>query len=122
MLVPASGWELIRPYHTEVALLRALEGGFSVVRQAREGTSMAVDYLGNVLAYQDFFTTDDPLIIVDVPTRGVRTGYAFLGDWFVYACTAFILGLAGWTVYKGVRRACIARGLPAAGHTRPGPS
>ena len=122
MLVPASGWELIRPYHTEVALLRALEGGFSVVRQAREGTSMAVDHLGNALAYQDCFATDVPIMIVAVPTRGVRTGYAFLGDWFVYSCLVFILGLAGWTVYEGVRRACTARARPEAGHTRSGPS
>jgi apolipoprotein N-acyltransferase len=104
VLVPAFDWKLIRPYHTEVAMLRALEGGFSVVRQTNQGTSIAVDYLGNVLAYQDFFATDDPLMIVDVPTRGVKTGYTFLGDWFAYACIAYIVGLVGWSVYKGIRR------------------
>lgn len=104
VLVPAFDWELISPYHTEVALLRALEGGFSIVRQTNEGTSMAVDYLGNVLAYQDFFATDDPLMIVDVPTRGIRTAYTFLGDWFAYACSAFIVGLVVWSVYKGIHR------------------
>ena len=122
MRVPAFDWDLIKPYHTEVALMRALEGGFSEVRQAREGTSMAVDHLGNVLAHQDFFSTDDPLMIVDVPTGGVRTGYTFLGDWFVYVCLAIIFGMAGWTVYLGVRGARTARARPAAGHTRSGPS
>jgi apolipoprotein N-acyltransferase len=103
-LVPAFDWELIQPYHTEVAMLRALEGGFPVIRQTNQGTSMALDYLGDVLAYQDFFATDDRLMIVDVPTGGIRTGYTFLGDWFAYACGAFIVGPVVWSVYKGIHR------------------
>jgi apolipoprotein N-acyltransferase len=83
--VPAFDWELIKPYHTEVALMRAIEGGFSEVRQAREGTSMAVDYLGNVLAHQDFFATDDPLMMVDVPARGGRNAEEAVKQWAITA-------------------------------------
>ena len=68
----------IRPYHTEVGLLRAVENGFSVVRQTSEGASMAADYQGNVLAYQDFFRTTDRLMVADVPhswrTNLLRSG------------------------------------------------
>ncbi len=90
MLVPS--WDMvgIKPYHTEVGALRALENGFSSVRQAVKGSSMAIDYQGNVLAYQDYFTVDNATMISDVPTKGVKTVYGYLGDWLVYLC---VLGL-----------------------------
>ncbi len=93
MLVPAFDWEPIKPYHTEVGLFRAVENGFSLVRQVNEGTSMAVDYRGSLLAQQDFFTTADPTMMVDVPTRGVRTFYGGLGNWFVWLCAGLTVGL-----------------------------
>jgi apolipoprotein N-acyltransferase len=71
-----------------------VENGASVVRQVNAGTSMAVDYQGRLLAYQDFFTTEERTMYVDVPTEGVATPYALLGDWFAYlnlALTALFL-------------------------------
>jgi len=100
MLVPAFDWEPIKPYHTQVGLFRAVENGFSMVRQVNQGTSMAVDYQGRLLAYQDYFTTADPLMAVDVPTQGARTLYGALGDWFAYLSIAGVLAL----IVAGVRR------------------
>lgn len=65
---------------------------------------IAVDYQGSVLAYQDYFRTADRTMLADVPTRGVRTPYALLGDWFAYLCSAFVVGLIGWAVYARIRR------------------
>jgi apolipoprotein N-acyltransferase len=45
---------------------------------------MAVDHQGRLLAYQDFFATADRIMLADVPTRGVKTGYAVIGDGFAY--------------------------------------
>jgi apolipoprotein N-acyltransferase len=86
MIVPAFDSQGIRPYHTYVGLFRGIEDGFSTVRQVNAGTSMAVDYEGNMLAYQDFFRTPERVMFSDVPTRGVRTLYGLLGDWFAYLC------------------------------------
>lgn len=99
VLVPSFDSERIRPYHTEVGLFRAVEGGYSVVRQVSAGTSMAVDPEGRVLARQDHFATADRLMFADVPTRGVRTLYGALGDWFAWLACAlaialFVLGYA----------------------------
>ncbi|HNT74032.1 MAG TPA: nitrilase-related carbon-nitrogen hydrolase [Anaerolineae bacterium] len=97
MLVPAFDWKPIKPYHTQVGLFRALENGMSIVRQVNTGTSMAVDYQGRLLAYQDYFTTEDRTMLADVPTRGIKTGYAVLGDGFAYlsiALTIFFLIVA----------------------------
>jgi apolipoprotein N-acyltransferase len=100
MLVPAFDWEQIKSFHTQVGLLRGIENGFSVVRQTNEGASMAVDYLGRVLAYQDFFTTPNRVMIVDVPTQGVETVYGALGDWFAYAAMLFVAGTSVWAIIR----------------------
>ncbi|MBN1955979.1 MAG: carbon-nitrogen hydrolase family protein, partial [Anaerolineae bacterium] len=71
VIVPGFDSAGIKHYHTQVGLFRAVEGGFSVVRQVNTGTSMAVDYQGNVLAYQDHFRTTDRTMLADVPTQGV---------------------------------------------------
>jgi apolipoprotein N-acyltransferase len=84
MLVPAFDWEPIKPYHTQVGLFRALENGMAVVRQVNSGTSMAVDHQGRLLSYQDYFTTEDRLMLADVPTRGVKTVHTVIGDGFAY--------------------------------------
>jgi apolipoprotein N-acyltransferase len=99
VVVPSFDSERIRPYHTEVGLFRAVENGFSMVRQVSAGASMAVDWTGRVLARQDYFTTADRLMIADVPTRGVRTLYGLLGDAFAWlgcalSAALFILAYA----------------------------
>jgi apolipoprotein N-acyltransferase len=91
MLVPGYDSERIRPFHTEPALIRGIEGGYSVVRQVNEGTSMAADPRGTVLARQDYFTTEDRLMLVDVPTQGNRTLYRYLGDWFAWTAIALFV-------------------------------
>jgi apolipoprotein N-acyltransferase len=93
VLVPSYDSERIRPYHTEVGLFRAVEDGFSMVRQVNAGASMAVDWTGRVLARQDFFTTANRLMIADVPTRGAWTLYGLVGDAFAWLACALALAL-----------------------------
>jgi apolipoprotein N-acyltransferase len=123
VLVPSFDSERIRPFHTEVGLFRAVEGGYSVVRQVSTGTSMAVDAVGRVLARQDHFTTADRLMFADVPTRGTWTLYGALGDWFAWLASA--LALALFVLACAVRRHLVpgtrggigssdGRGLPPA--------
>ncbi len=100
MLVPAFDSRGIRPYHTYVGLFRGIENGFSIVRQVNAGTSMAVDYEGNILAYQDFFRTQERVMFADVPTRGVRTIYGAMGDWFAYLAVIAAMAFIGVALYK----------------------
>jgi apolipoprotein N-acyltransferase len=104
VLVPGFDSEGIKPYHTQVGLFRAVDSGFSIVRQVNTGTSMAVDYQGNLLAYQDYFRTADRTMLADVPTQGVKTVYGVLGDWFAYANVLFVVGLIGWAVYARLQQ------------------
>jgi apolipoprotein N-acyltransferase len=100
LLVPAYDTYQTRVYHTEVGLLRAVDYGFSVARMVNEGTSMAVDYRGQVLASQDFFTTSPQMMNVDLPTRGVSTLYAQLGDGFAWLCAAYAVIFLGISLFR----------------------
>jgi apolipoprotein N-acyltransferase len=105
LLVPAYDTYQTRVYHTEVGLLRAVDYGFSVARMVNEGTSMAVDYRGQVLASQDFFTTSPQVMNVDLPTHGVSTLYAQSGDGFAWLCAAYAVIFLGVGLSRPARPA-----------------
>ncbi len=94
LINPKFDTRLISPGHTYSGLFRAIEGGFSMVSQVNKGASIAVDYRGNTLAYQDFFTTKDRTMVADFPTRGRKTLYTVFGDWFIYVNALFLILLA----------------------------
>lgn len=95
MFVPGDDWQAIDPYHTQVATFRAIENGFSEVREASKGLSMMVDYEGRVLVASDYFTTDQQVMVAYVPVHGVRTIYTAIGDLFAWLC---IIGLITFTI------------------------
>ena len=88
LLVPASDWPEFGATHTEKATVRAIENGYSVVRQDAKGLAQTVDYQGRVLAASDYFTTDQQTMVAYVPIAGVRTIYATIGDAFAWLCVA----------------------------------
>ncbi|UCH65447.1 MAG: hypothetical protein JSW63_12720 [Ignavibacterium sp.] len=100
MLVPAWDWKAIDPLHARMAVYRAIENGFSMVRQTGNGLSIAVDYLGRTLAAMDHFTTDNHTMITKVPVRGVITVYAVIGDLFAWLCIAGLLFTIGWSLFR----------------------
>jgi apolipoprotein N-acyltransferase len=103
MLVPSHDWKAYGAAHTEKASLRAVEDGYSVVRQDAEGVSAAFDDQGHVLSTSDYFTTDRQTMVAYVPTRGVTTIYDRIGDTFALLCLATVAALI---VTAGVSRRC----------------
>jgi len=95
MLVPGNDWQAIDPMHPQMATFRAIENGFSEVRQASNGLAMTVDYEGHVLAASDYFTTDQQVMVADVPMQGVRTIYATIGDLFAWLSLVGLVVLIG---------------------------
>jgi apolipoprotein N-acyltransferase len=88
LLDPSNDWLAIDPWHTQMANFRAIEQGVNLIRQTSRGLSAAFDYQGRRLAAMDDFQTVDYAMISEVPTRGVRTVYSLLGDWFAWSCLA----------------------------------
>jgi apolipoprotein N-acyltransferase len=104
MLVPALDWPGIDPFHTHNATFRAIENGYSLVRQTSQGLAMTVDYQGHVLAATDYFKTDQQAMIAFVPVKGVHTIYALVGDLFTWLCIAGLFLLVGLVAFTHFRK------------------
>jgi len=96
--VPASDWRGIDPYHGQMARVRAIEGGFSLLRPARGATSGAFDAYGRTRATMPFFEENDRVMLASVPTERVPTLYARIGDLpaLAYAFVLAAAGVAAW--------------------------
>jgi apolipoprotein N-acyltransferase len=99
MLVPGGDWPEIGRVHSEMAGLRAIENGYSLVRQDYVGLSAAFDNQGHVLSTQNTLVDQD-LWLVDVPVRGVTTPYRVIGDAFAWLCLAGTVVLIGFGVFR----------------------
>lgn len=100
MLVPSDDWQEIDPMHTQMATFRAIENGFSEVRQGLEGLAMTVDYEGHVLSASDYYTTGQQVMVASVPMQGVRTIYATIGDLFAWLSVAGLVVLIGVAIAR----------------------
>lgn len=104
MLGPSDDWQGLDPAHGHDATFRAIENGFSLVREASQGLSIAVDYEGRVLSASDYFTTDNQVMVAYVPMHGVRTIYATIGDLLAWLCIIGLLGLTGLAIMQSRKR------------------
>ena len=93
MLIPAQDWAEITPVHGRMPTLGAIENGYSLIRNGFHGVSVAVDYHGSMLSQLDNFTTDERVMLADLPTEGVQTVYALIGDTFAWLCVLGFVGL-----------------------------
>lgn len=91
----------ISRYHTEMAMFRGIENGFSTVRTVLEGLTMSTDYQGRVLSRMDYYTTREKTLITHVPVKGVNTLYSAWGDWLVWLSALFLLISTGRAVSAG---------------------
>ncbi len=64
---------------------------------------MAADYEGHVLAQSDYYTTGQQVMIAYVPTHGVRTLYAAIGDLFAWLCMISLVVFIGLAVLQSRR-------------------
>jgi apolipoprotein N-acyltransferase len=100
LIAPSLDWDTAKGSHAQLATVRAVENGVSLLRPSGDGLSQAVDHQGRVLAAVDSFATDKPVFLTSVPARGVSTVYAAIGDSFAYLCIAGLLSLAGMALFR----------------------
>lgn len=95
MLVPSYDWRGIAPFHSYMAVFRAVENGFSLVRAAGEsGMSISSDPYGRVLSYLDNKVSSDKIMVVDVPIYHTKTLYPLIGDLLAWLSIAGLAVLA----------------------------
>jgi len=92
----------IHPYEQQdavVAIMRAVENGYSMVKATGIGPSMITDYQGRVLGRQNY-GDGDGVMLASIPTRGVVTIYGRVGDAFAYLCAIGLVLLSGWALVR----------------------
>jgi apolipoprotein N-acyltransferase len=97
MLVPAWDFNMDRAWHGHIAVMRAVEDGFSLVRSARNGYLTVADNRGRILA-EKRSDAQRPFsaLLATVPVQRSATIYLLMGDWFAWLSCALLV-------------ACIAR-------------
>jgi apolipoprotein N-acyltransferase len=87
MINPADDTPAIDPLHPNMAIPRAIENGFAMIRPAQGARSIAVDGYGRTLAVQG---TTHPArhFAVDLPTTKIPTIYPHIGDLLAYVAMA----------------------------------
>jgi apolipoprotein N-acyltransferase len=91
--LPSSDWRGIDPIHTQMAALRAIEQGFSIVRSTRFGLAAGIDPYGRMRAQQSAFDGGDALLVMELPRHGFATPYRRFGDAFGGCAVLLALGL-----------------------------
>jgi len=80
--------------YSYVASIRGIENGFNMVRSVFKGFSASFNYKGQLISSNDFFKTDEVILYSDVPVKGRKTVYSFLGDYFAWLCIIFFLSMS----------------------------
>ncbi|MCE9580000.1 MAG: hypothetical protein K8W52_43190 [Deltaproteobacteria bacterium] len=99
--LPSSDWRGIDPIHTQMAAVRAIEQGVSILRSTRFGLSAGIDPVGRLRAWSSSFETPERVMIVDLPRHGTGTIYRAIGDVLVWLSIA---GIAAAIVHTRRRR------------------
>jgi len=94
LLVPANDWPGIIAWHSQKAVVRAVENGVSILRQSSHGLATALDPLGRTVAHASFYDGDVHTLVAYLPVRGVTTIYRRVGDLFAWLCVAGLAALA----------------------------
>jgi len=100
MLAPAwdQGVDVDADWHGHFALMRGVEDGFSLVRDAKDGLLTASDDRGRILA-EEPTRSDGALVtlLAAVPVRHDATLYQNWGDWFAWLDMVALIALLGLT-------------------------
>jgi apolipoprotein N-acyltransferase len=88
LFVPA--WDFTRDarMHGRMAVMRGVEGGFSVARAAADGLLTGSDFFGRIVDERGSGEAARSLLIVRLPIGRGRTFYGEHGDWFAWVCVA----------------------------------
>lgn len=96
MLIPAWDFNQDRTWHGDMAIMRGVEGGFSVARAAKNGYLLVSDSRGRVIARTRSDSAPFATLIADVPVRHETTLFQRWQDWFAWIA----VGLLAWVIAR----------------------
>jgi apolipoprotein N-acyltransferase len=84
--VPAGDFGIDRWQHGRMAVMRAVENGFAMVRAAHDGLVFANDAQGRLIAIKKDTPTGLTMVVADLPLGPGPTLYTRIGDLFPWLC------------------------------------
>ncbi|HET9802883.1 MAG TPA: nitrilase-related carbon-nitrogen hydrolase [Candidatus Acidoferrum sp.] len=88
LLVPAWDFRYDDWLHQRMAILRGVESGFTIARNAKQGRLSITDNRGRVLAEALESRTGFAVVDATAPVAHADTIYTRFGDWFAWLCVA----------------------------------
>lgn len=90
VVLPGMDWRGMLRRHTLMARIRAIEGGFSLLRSANEATSMGFNNYGQIRAAMSDFGDNDKIMIASLPVQKINTLYSQVGNLIAYIAIAVL--------------------------------
>jgi len=105
MLAPAWDFRVDGFWHGHIAVMRAVEDGFSLVRAARRGLLMVADDRGRIVAEAASNAAPFTTLTANVRAGHDRTVFQLLGDWFGWCAIALLAFVVARGLWLASRRA-----------------
>jgi apolipoprotein N-acyltransferase len=90
MLVPGWDFNIDRGWHGHIAIMRGVEGGFSIAHAAKNGYLTVSDNRGRILAQTRSDSAPFATLIAQVPVAHAHTLYLLWGNWFAWLSMAIL--------------------------------
>lgn len=90
-LNPSYDWQAFQYFTSYGVQARAIECGFSVLRNPVNGNIFLYDYNGRPLHMTNVMNVHEGLVLHDVPKEGRQTFYGLTGNWFPWICAIYIV-------------------------------
>jgi apolipoprotein N-acyltransferase len=100
MAVPAWDFVVDGRLHSRMAVVRAVENGFALVRTAMEGRLLVTDAYGRVIAEDRTDGKPEALLVTSAPPGPGTTFYARTGDWFGWLSVAALGALVAASLLR----------------------
>ncbi len=100
---PAWDFTLVGWSHGRIAIMRGVEGGFSIARSAKRSILYVTDDRGRVLAEPNTMFLPFAIVVTSIPVHHDVTLYSRWGDWFAWLNIAL---LAGLVMLKNLSECC----------------
>ena len=103
---PSFDWKAFQYFTSYAIQARAIECGFSVLRNPVNGNIILYDVYGRPLHMQNVMNVHTGMIYLDIPKEGRQTIYGATGNWFPWICATYSVFaiLSGFVLKKKEKR------------------
>ena len=88
-LNPSYDWQAFQYFTSYGVQARAIECGFSVLRNPVNGNIILYDYNGRPLHMANAMNVHTGILYLDIPKEGRQTFYGMTGNWFPWICAVY---------------------------------